>query len=211
MYNQYIDSAVLFITHTEREFIMASTKVMQLRAKARKTANKKSEEVCVVSPTGTTVFSSMEDYQNMVRDSLAQGANLLVSQMNPANVDLTLLDKATFQAKPYKVGGKEFNVDIHVSNKAVDTLSKHTGRDLGAVIQIWNGSKSALLLLSKDMLEDARYDWRKDARIKADDVLSQSVASLRLNSQNPAVHHIAMFLAYEHKEMDSGAIYGVWD
>ena len=191
---------------------MASTKEMQARAKARKQTTKaRNEQVAVLSPSGVQTFDSMDSYFEQVQDSLTRGANAFVAQMNGANVDLTLLDKPTFQSKAYTVGGKKFEIIIHTNNRAVDAIAKHSGRDLGAVIQIWNGSNSALLPMTKDALADARINWNNEARIKAEDTLSQCVAALRLNSNNPAIHHIAMFLAYEHKEFDDGGIHAVWD
>lgn len=189
---------------------MASTKEMQARAKAKRNQSGK-EQITIVSSGSKTQTMNLDDYYQQVDDSLTRGANELVSHMNPTNVDLSLLDKPTFTSKQYTVGGKKFTIYIHTNNKAVDAIARHSGRDLGSVIQIWQGSQSLIMPMRKDVLENARLNYMSQNRIKAEDTLSQSVAALRLNSNNPAVHHIAMFLAYEHKDFDASGIHAVWD
>jgi hypothetical protein len=183
----------------------------KIKNKTAKIKLSEKDNIVVITENGSETME-MSDYRQRVTDSLSAGATALVSQMNVANVDLTLLAPATFKSKKsYTVGGKKFDIDIHCLNTAVIAIGRQAKRELLSVIQIWNGSKSVLITWTKDKLDDARVNWRGENRIKADDILSQSVSALRLATDNPAVHHIAMFLAYEHDAIDSGGCHAVWD
>lgn len=184
-----------------------------------KASVKLSDKMAVITPDGIDTYDSIDAYRQQVSDSLTRGAKLLVEQMSPANVDLTLLDSATFRPESYTVGGKKFDIDIHCNNRATQAIAKHRKQDIKSLMQIWNGSQSLLIAFDSDMLADARLDYRGDAVLKEEDILSQTVASLRLINNNPAVHHIAMFLAYGditksdlgRKELDGAGIHRVWD
>ena len=178
-----------------------------------------SDKMAVITPNGVETFDSMDDYEKQVRDSLKSGAEALVKQMTIANVDLTLVDSPTFRPESYTVGGKKFNIDIHCNNRASKAIANYRKADIKSVIQLWNGSQSMIIPFDAETLADARLNWNNDLVIKEKDILSQTVAALRLMSNNPAAHHIAMFLAYGditksdlgRKEMDAAGIWRVWD
>ena len=143
--------------------------------------------------------------------SLETAANALIQQMTGVNIDLTILDESTFQPKDYRVGGKQFGIDIHCNNRACKVLADHNKLNIRSVIQLWNGSKSMNLLFTSETLADARLNWRDENCIKEDDILSQTVSALRLASNNPVLHQIAIWLAFEYKEIDLRGIRSVWD
>lgn len=183
-----------------------------------KSAVKLSDKMAVITPNGVEEFDSMDSLREQVQASLIQGAEAIIADMSPMNVDLTLLDEATFQPDDYIVGGKKFKIDIHCNNRASAAIARNTKRNILSVIQIWNGNQSLLAVFDAETLANARLDYRDELVIKENDILSQTVAALRLHSQNPAIHHIAMFLAYGdgedengRKEMDALGIYRVWD
>ena len=198
-----------------------STK-LQARAKlARKTAKPslkvtakttvKTQGIAVIGPNGTTTLDSLDDYYAQVQDSLGRAAHTLVDQMNGTNVDLTLLDQPTLKSRQMTIGGKRFQVDIHCKNKAVTAIARHSGRDLGAILQIWNGSSSVMITVSTEALADARLNYRGEAKIAEQDTLSQAVAAFRLMAPDAASHHIAMNLAYEYPEVNASGCHSVWD
>ena len=186
---------------------MASTKEMQARAKAKSTVFRKDEKVVAV----VTSYDSIEEMNSDIDSSITRGASALQAQMSESNVDMTLLDTPTLQGKKITLGGKKFEVVIHCDNKAVQAIARVSKRDLGAVIQIWNGAQSAILTISNEAMEDARYNWRREARIKHTDRLSQAVSAFRLMAPDAASHHLAMHLAYDHKEVDAAGCHSVWD
>ena len=78
-----------------------------------------------------------------------------------------------------------------------------------------------LLPMTQDVIDNAGHNYRNETVIAKNDTLNRAVAALRLNSNNPVIHHIAMHIAYEETGPDSGkpyyegidqlAIYRVWD
>jgi hypothetical protein len=182
---------------------MSSTKQMQARAKANKQAAKQ-QITCVP-------INDMDQFINSVQEQLKREAVQLISVMSPANIDLTLLDSATFSSKKHNQGGKQFEVQIHCKNKAVKAISNHMKKDLVSVVQVWNGYSSVMIVYTEDQINDACFNYRGERRIKEDDLLSATVAAMRLNAKSAVMHHLAMHCAYDYKQMDAGGIAGVWD
>lgn len=157
------------------------------------------------------VFNDINAYYDSVRNELAKSANGLVEAMSPANVDFTLYGKPTFSSKTMTLGGKKFQVHIHTIPAVTEAMSKHTGKSVKAVVQIWNGSRSALFCQTDEHLDDARKDYTGGYAIPEDKIVEQSIAAIRLNTGAPILHHIAMFCAYEHKSVKGELIHRVWD
>jgi hypothetical protein len=128
------------------------------------------------------------------------------------NFDFTLLQEAAFKSKQHTLHGKNFRVNIFVGGRASETLAKKSGLDVGAVVQIWRGAKSVLIAQPKADLADARLNWRDEARIGATDVVSQSIALLRLSAgSNALINDLAFELAYNNDGVDVAGIHAVWD
>ena len=199
---------------------MASTKEMQARAKARKQAAKKNDTMMLVTPTGTTNVS-FGDYVKQVQDSMARAAQAVLDASSPMNVDFSLFDNPAIRTKELTIGGKKFNVHLHIDKEALAPMGEIYGKEFVAMFQIFNKAGSMLLPLTQQTIDDAGHDWRNETVIAKNDILNRAVAALRLNSNNPAIHDIATHIAYEETKPDSGkpyyegidqlAIYRVWD
>lgn len=159
----------------------------------------------------TSVVDSIDAYYEGVRKNLKTNAQQLVASMNAANVDLTLLAPAQFVSKETNQGGKKFKVYIFTAPAVTQAISRKTGKTIKSVIQIWNGSRSVILPQPEEVLENARLNWREEKVIPADLLVEQTIAALRLNSDQPVIHHLAMFLAYEHKDVRGELCHRVWD
>jgi len=182
---------------------------------------KKQDSVVAITPNGSTTYNSMEDYQNMVQNSLKLGAEYLVEQSSPTNVDFSLFCKPALKTKQITEGGVNFRVNLFTDADALAPLCRHENKDFVALFQIFNKGGSMLLPFTRDQIADSGHNWRDEIVIDADDILNRSVAALRLNSQNPVIHHIAMHIAYTETSEGSGKsyydgidqlkLYRVWD
>ena len=182
---------------------------------------KQQDSVVSITPNGSTTYDSMEDYQTMVQNSLKQGAEYLVEQSSPANVDFSLFSEPALKTKQITEGGVNFNVNLFTDSDALGPLSRNENEDFVAMFQIFNKGGSMLIPFTRDQIADSGHNYRDETVIDADDILNRAVAALRLNSQNPVIHHIAMHIAYEETSAGSGkpyydgidqlAIYRVWD
>jgi hypothetical protein len=200
---------------------MASTKEMQARAKARKQSAKNNDVMMLVTPSGTKTYDSFDDYRKEVLDGLALSAENLISKSSPVNVDFSLFDKPAIRTKELTIGGRKFNVHLHIGKEALSPLSRLYKKEFVAMFQIFNKAGSMILPMSQETIDLAGHDYRGDTVIDKDDILNRAVAALRLNSNSPAIHNIAMHIAYEETSPDSGksyytginqlAIYNVWD
>lgn len=200
---------------------MASTKEMQARAKARKQAAKANDQVCVMHADGSSSFQSFDDLRKQVQDADARGAQAIVEMSSPTNIDFTLIADPVIRTKKITVGGVNFNVNLFTDAAALAPFARKYDKEFLAMFQVWNKGGSMLLPLTRESIADAGNDWRGEAVIRPDDVLNRAIAALRLNSNNPAIHQIAMHIAYTETRPDSGkalydgvdtlAIYRVWD
>ena len=191
---------------------MASTKEMQARAKARR---KTASQFAVKS------YNSMEDFHNEVLDSLTRSAQELVKQSNPANVDFSLFCKPAICTKELTLGGIKFTANLFLDKQALAPISRHYGKEFVAMFQIFNKGGSMLLPMTQMTIDEAGHNYCDETVIPLDDTLNRAVAALRLNSNSPVIHHIAMHIAYTETAPDSGkpyyeginqlAIYRVWD
>lgn len=200
---------------------MASTKQMQARAKARKQTTNKNDTMMLITPAGTKSYNSFDDYRKEVLDGLAQSAQNVIDNSSPANVDFSLFDKPVIQTKELTIGGRKFNVHLHIGKEVLSPLSRLYNKDFVAMFQIFNKAGSMILPMSQETIDNAGHDYRNETVIAKDDILNRAVAALRLNSNSPTIHNIAMHIAYEETAPDSGksyykgidtlAIYNVWD
>ena len=196
---------------------MASTKEMQRRAKARKQENK----VCVMQQDGSSIITDMDDFQQQVRDSLARSAQELVNQSSPANFDFSLICESAIRTKELTLGGIKFTTCLFLDKRALGPISRHYGKDFVAMFQIWHKGGSMLLPMTQMTIDDAGNNYCDEQVIAKTDTLNRAVAALRLNSNSPVIHHIAMHIAYTETKPNSGkplypgidqlAIYRVWD
>ena len=200
---------------------MASTKEMQLRAKARKQSAKNNDVMLLVTPSGTKTYDSMDDYRKEVLDGQNRGAQALLDASSPANMDFSIVDKPAIRTKELTISGRKFNVHLHTNKKKLDLIGKKYGKEFVAMFQIFNKAGSMLIPLTQQVIDNAGHNYRDETVIAKDDILNRAVAALRLNSNNPVIHDIAMHIAYEETKPDSGkpyyegidqlAIYRVWD
>lgn len=195
---------------------MASTKEMQRRAKARG----KSDKMFVVTPSGTTTYDSLDDFQNEVIDGLKRSAQELIRQSSH-NVDFSLFCEPAIRTRELTIGGVKFTTALFLDPKALAPISRHYGTEFVAMFQIFHKGGSMLLPMTQMTIDDAGNNYRDEEVIAKTDILNRAVAALRLNSNAPVIHHIAMHIAYEETAPDSGrplyegidqlAIYRVWD
>jgi hypothetical protein len=200
---------------------MASTKEMQARAKARKQSAKNNDVMTLITPSGTKTYDSMDDYRKEVLDGRNRAAQALLDASSPANMDFSIVDEPAIRTKELTYGGRKFNVHLHTNKKKLDLIGKKYGKEFVAMFQIFNKAGSMLLPMSQETIDNAGHDYRGDTVIAKDNILNRAVAALRLNSNNPVIHDIAMHIAYEETKPDSGksyyegidqlAIYRVWD
>ena len=198
---------------------MASTKEMQARAKAKRKSN--NDSVAVISPMGMKTYNSYDDYRNEVLDSLSRDAQELLKRSSPGNVDFSLFAEPVIRTKELTIGGVKFNINLYLDSQALSPLSKMYNKDFVAMFQIFSKAGSMLLPLTRESISDAGHDYRDETVIPEDDILNRAVAALRINSNSPVIHNIAMHIAYEETKPDSGksyyegidslAIYNVWD
>jgi hypothetical protein len=182
---------------------------------------KAQDKVVLISPNGSTTYDSMDDYKSMVQNSLKLGAKNIVERSSPVNIDFSLFSKPDITTKRITEGGVNFNVNLFTDSDALAPLSRMNNKDFVAMFQIFNKGGSMLLPFTRDQISDSGHNWRDETVIDPDDILNRAVAALRLNSQNPVIHHIAMHIAYEetspgsgkpyYKGIDQLAIYRVWD
>ena len=159
-------------------------------------------------------IQTFNSYDEMIQERqkvLKHSAKDFTSKMSGMNADFTIINEAAFTSKTTNLGGKKFRVCVFTDENVCGAMSHQTKRDIGAVVQIWSGAKSAILPLPKDCLEDARKNWRDEYRIAADDIVSQAISALRLNSQQPIIHNLAMFCAYDNDGVDDSGCHSVWD
>lgn len=200
---------------------MASTKEMQARAKARKQSAKNNDVMLLVTPSGTKTYDSMDDYRKEVLDGQNRGAQALLDASSPANFDFSLFDKPAIRTKELTISGRKFNVHLHTNKEVLAPLGQKYGKEFVAMFQIFNKAGSMLIPLTQQVIDNAGHNYRDETVIAKDDILNRAVAALRLNSNNPVIHDIAMHIAYEETKPDSGkpyyegidqlAIYRVWD
>jgi hypothetical protein len=198
---------------------MASTKEMQARAKAKRKSA--SNNFSVHTPVGVKTYDSMDDYRNEVLDGLKRSAENLVKQSSASNVDFSLFCKPAIRTKELTIGGIKFRTCLYLDKEALAPLNRHYGKEFVAMFQIFHKGGSMLLPMTQMTLDDAGHNHRDEMVIAKDDILNRAVAALRLNSNAPVIHHIAMHIAYEETAPDSGktyyegidtlAIYRVWD
>ena len=198
---------------------MASTKEMQARAKAKRKS--KDTTVEIHTPGGVKSFNSMDDYFNQVNDSLSRSAQELLKRSSPSNVDFSLFATPDITTKELTIGGVKFKVNLHLDSRALSGISKLYNKDFVALFQIFSKAGSMILPMTRQTISEAGHNYCDETVIPEDDILNRAVAALRLNSNSPLIHHIAMHIAYQETTPDSGkpyykginslAIYRVWD
>jgi hypothetical protein len=197
-----------------------TAEIMALKANGAK-AKSNASGIDVYTLGGVQSFSSMDEYFNQVDDSLSRSAQNLCKMSSPSNVDFSLFATPAITTKQLTVGGVNFNVNLHLDPQALSGISKLYNKDFVAMFQIFSKAGSMLLPITRESIGDAGHDYRDQTVIAEDDILNRAVAALRLNSDSPVIHHIAMHIAYEetkpesgkpyYKGIDSSAIYRVWD
>lgn len=146
-----------------------------------------------------------------MNNSIKRGAESLVAAMSSANVDFKNLEAPAWVSKTTKIGGKKLRVEIFTGATVTGAMTAHQKRPIASMVQVWNGANSLLLGFGPEQLEDARYNWNGKARIKSNDVVSQTIAALRLNSNQAVIHQLAMWCAYENVGVDMNGCHAVWD
>lgn len=157
-------------------------------------------------------IDNFDNWVKNVQDEVKQSATDFVGQMSPGNVDFSLWTKSRWSSKQLKLGGRTFEVAMYWDDRVCELMTKHLKNPkLGCVVQIWSGNSSAIMAFSKEMLDDARKDYRDNYIVPESDVLTQIICCLRLNTDKVIIHHIAMALAYNHKDVRGELCHAVWD
>jgi hypothetical protein len=187
---------------------MASTKVMQARARARKKGVQISE-------------MNLGAFQKQIKDDLTRAAEALVNASSPSNVDMSLIAEPVLRTRQLTLGGTKISVCLYTDARIMDIINRKCGDEFLAAFQIWSRGGSMLLPFSREIIEDAGRNHEGKTVIAPDNIISRAVAALRLNSGNAVIHHLAMHMAYEETKPDSGqslysgidslGIYRVWD
>lgn len=158
------------------------------------------------------IIDNIDNWVKEVQDEVKQSATQFVGAMSPANVDFSIVAKPNWSSKKMKLGGRTFEVDIHWNDQVCQLMRNHLKNpSLGCVVQVWSGSSSAILAFDKSMLTDARKDYTDSYVVPESDILTQTVCALRLNARSVIIHHIAMALAYDHKDVRGELCHQVWD
>jgi len=175
--------------------------------------NKKNGGVFVGFDSG----DEMQQYFEELREQNKKEAVAVVNSMNPSNIDMTILEKPDYESKHHNVNGKKFQMNMWCGEdkKPVKVLSQKPmisgkTRKLMSVVQLWSGYKSVLLCMTKNEMEDARKDWRGDKVIPKNDLISQTLSYLGLNSRSNTQLYFCKEVASEDYDGFSN-VWSVWD
>jgi len=187
----------------------AINKTKKAAYNAKKRAAKKATNSTVEIITGAEDINS---WHEAVTNAVETGAEEFVSLMNGTQIDLSLMgEDAAFSSKRMNIGGKAFKAFIYTGERVTSGLSNVAGVEVAAAIQVWNGSKSVILMKTAAELADARLDYRGRAVLAENDLVSQFIASMRLTNNTPFNSSLAMKLAYDHEGVNAAGIHSVWD